>query len=137
MKDMPTIDFTLPPFTSLNEEQRRIGEAIAANRKGVVRLRASKPPLAPKNAPFKEKLFRGSVSYVWRMVAFMTSPRHQHQCMPVSAEWDLPFQGYSNVMTYAQTLDVIVDAVMDCIPRDQWIGIMRWGRILGATSTRN
>ncbi len=68
---MPEI--TIPP--SMGCLDRSIAEQILNKGK----LRASKPK-------------DGEAAYVWRMVAFICSPVSQHQCMPMTAEFDLPQQ---------------------------------------------
>ena len=68
--------------------------------------------------------------YVWRMVVFLVSPRPQHQCMPVTAAWEL---GYWTDQRDALTkdLDAIADQIVDAVPVQQWHGVKRWGHALG------
>ncbi len=85
-------------------------------------LRASKPPVD------KGRAITGKAAYVWRMVAFYTSPKRAHQCMPVCAEFDLPREGREALIEH---LDQIVNYIVDAIPRDQWHGVRRWGQAYG------
>lgn len=92
----------------------------------------------------------GEAAYVWRMVAFMISPKREHQCMPVMADFGVmdvapkvtKFCKYMNkeitqtdfdwVRNRCKELDVIVDQIVDNIPKHQWHGVTRWGKALGA-----
>lgn len=92
----------------------------------------------------------GEAAYVWRMVAFMVSPKPAHQCMPVMADFGVmdvapqitKFCKYMNkeitqtdfdwVRARCKELDVIVDQIVDNIPKTQWHGVTRWGKALGA-----
>lgn len=88
------------------------------------RLRSSKP----KDA---------NAAYVWRMVAFNVSPKPEHQCMPVSVYFFVQVPGESkwSVETVdrfiKETLDPIIDAVIDNIPATEWHGVRRWTSALG------
>lgn len=62
---------------NFSEADRAIAEACLNKGK----LRASKP---------KE----GQAAYVWRMLAFYVSPVSQHQCMPITADWDMQNQHF-------------------------------------------
>lgn len=82
----------------------------------------------------------GEAAYVWRMVAFNVSPIRQHQCMPVTAEFDMPAEYWDRTDTRAaaekrrnrcKELDVLVDALVNSVPKEQWHGVVRWGRALG------
>jgi hypothetical protein len=46
-------------------------------------LRASKPKIN------KADPMTGLAAYVWRMVAFSISPKSQHHCMPIMADFDM------------------------------------------------
>ena len=67
---MPIID-----KSKLSAEAKTYADAIT-NKKG--ELFASKPSKA-----------NGKQKFVWRMVALLCSPKQQHQCMPVTAVFDL------------------------------------------------
>jgi hypothetical protein len=83
------------------------------------RLYASKPGMATPEA-----------RYVWRMVVYMVSPKPQHQCMPVTAYFELG--AYHKVKELLDnTLDPIADQIIDAVPVLEWHGVARWGRALG------
>lgn len=103
-------------------------------------LRASPPP-KPKMEKVKhgegvldfhfkysseEHRMRGHSVYVWRMVAFLISPVSQHHCMPVTAEWNLASRRVEQ-----SELDKLIDKIVDTVPKEQWQGVIRWGRALG------
>lgn len=67
--------------------------------------------------------------YVWRMVVHMVSPRPAHQCMPVTAYFELG--PYTEVKGLLDELDAIADQIIDAVPVEQWHGVKRWGRTLG------
>ena len=71
----------------------------------------------------------GDVKYVWRMVVFVVSRKRQHQCMPVTAEWNLTGD-YLARCERAKELDAIVDEIVNTIPKSQWYGVHRWARLL-------
>jgi len=73
----------------------------------------------------EEDQLRGHSRYVWRMVAFLVSPKSEHHCMPVLAQFDLA----SYREEYLE-LDKLVDKIVEAIPKDQWGGVIRWGRAL-------
>ena len=111
----------------LSAENYLLAEAIVTTQgrnKGC--LRSNKPKENPKAA------------YVWRMVAFQISPSSHHHCMPVCADFDLyealpkEEQKYDKVHLLAKQLDKeVVDPITNTVPKEQWHGIMRWGRALG------
>lgn len=123
---MPQVDVSTL-HTKLDAEQRAIAERVIRNG----RLRASAP----------DGQQEACAHFVWRMVAFLTSPNPKHQCMPVMAECYLwPKEGTTSeraeaARTLAKQLDVIVDAITDCIPKEQWAGVRRWGQVYGMTGT--
>lgn len=142
---MPKIDLDkLRPV--LTESEFAIARRIISQQgknKGL--LRASKPPVT------KADPLSGMAAYVWRMVAFMISPVGQHQCMPVTADWDLPIESPSRKSfddsdrwyaelsrahdarrDLAKELDKLVDKIVDSIPKNEWHGVKRWGYALGA-----
>lgn len=95
-------------------------------------LRASKPK------------GNGRVAYVWRMVAFTISPIRQHQCMPVTADFDV-YDYYVNgtneygrqsfdhsaIREECKRLDAIADAIIDRVPKSEWHGTRSWARAFG------
>lgn len=94
----------------------------------VSRLMASRP-----------KNLSGADQYVWRMVAFSVSPRAQHHCMPVCADFALfddMASGYKAMdfrerAAYRKSLDDIADVIVNAVPKSQWYGVARWGRAFG------
>lgn len=98
----------------------------------------------------------GSAAYVWRMLCFYCVAQHPHCCMPVMADFDIPndydeesarakyadWNDWHKSPEYADCdrlrkekrvrLDALVDKVLSTIPKDQWGGIIRWGRALGS-----
>lgn len=118
---MQTIDLTA---ANLNEEDMKIAEQIV-KRNG--QLYASKPKKAS-----------GEAQYVWRMVVFMVSNKPAHQCIPVTAEFDLPDKYWNGENAHelrrarTKELDKLADAIIDTVPKHQWHGVMRWGHALGS-----
>ena len=110
------------------------------------KLRASKPK-------------DGEAAYVWRMVAFTVSRNPVHQCMPITADWDLRNQYFPSpkfppstpwddpeyraamdansaaVRARIKELDAIADALIATIPVTQWAGALRWARAFGGRTT--
>ena len=90
----------------------------------------------------KPKKASGRAKYVWRMVAFTVSPVSRHQCMPVTADFDLyedfdfsrsEFDRVSDlVRAESKRLDKVADEIINTVPKNEWHGVMRWGRALGA-----
>lgn len=73
----------------------------------------------------------GEAAYVWRMVAFQISPVGAHQCMPVTADFDIKERDYKARRAITNQLDEVVKQIVDGVPRDQWYGVRRWGRAFG------
>lgn len=86
MKTMPKIDFSKIKSTEAKEIASMIVKSDGT-------LYASKPSKA-----------NGKGKFMWRMVALMCSPHGRHQCMPVTATFDLQDyfedQGYSDYQAY-------------------------------------
>lgn len=86
----------------------------------------------------KPKKATGEAKYVWRMIVFQVSSIPAHQCMPVTADFDLPERYWSKDTSWdekiaiRQELSDIGDEIANTIPKEQWAGIIRWGRALGA-----
>jgi hypothetical protein len=76
----------------------------------------------------------GEAAYVWRMTAFLISPISQHQCMPVTADWDIK-ASYAERREITKRLDKVVDAIVDGVPKTQWHGVTRWGQAFGIVGT--
>ena len=100
------------------------------------RLRASKPPVNNELDPQS-----GKAAYVWRMVAFMTSPIPAHSCMPMTADWDLPVSSayigdtidltgkYTERRAMMAELDKLVDKIVATMPVSE--GALSWARGFG------
>ena len=136
--NMPEIK--IPP--TLGCLDRSIAEQILNKGK----LRASKPK-------------DGEAAYVWRMVAFTVSRNPVHQCMPITADWDLRNQYFNGPKYFpgayddpeyraaskavsdaararTKELDALADKLIATIPVTQWAGALRWARAFhGATTT--
>ena len=100
-------------------------------------LRGSKPKVQNHIDPLS-----GKSAYVWRMVAFLSSPNPQHACMPVTADFDLPIEyrdyedSYEGREQYRKDkramlkeLDELVDKVAATMPMSE--GAMQWARGFG------
>ena len=126
MADMPTINVESLK-NHLDSAQMEIAKACLGRND---RLRASKPK-------------DGFAAYVWRMVAFQVSPNSQHHCRPMTAEYGFPsdYFGRDAQGSYEESsarrkakvaeLTLIVDAMVETLPKSQWHGVKRWGRALG------
>jgi hypothetical protein len=97
-------------------------------------LRASKPKVT-------DDPITGKAAYVWRMACFMVSPKRQHQCMPCTADFDLPAineetgkWGCAAAREMAKTLKPVEDAIVDSVDKSDWHGVIRWGQVFGAIS---
>jgi len=80
--EMPVIDLAVLK-TVLSPEAYAIAEKCCATRGGEKRLRATKPK-------------DGVAAYVWRHVAFTVSPMPVHQCMPMTADFDIPDSAFAH-----------------------------------------
>lgn len=143
--DMPSIDLAGLKEILTPEEYSILRRCVSTQGKNAGHLRASKP-FVDRHDPQS-----GKAAYVWRMLAFQLSPIGQHQCMPVTAEWDLPvgYEGLPSVndpeytsklhdrheqrRIMANALDELVDRVVNTIPPSEWHGVQRWARALGVT----
>lgn len=139
---MPIIDLNALREQVTDEEFAILRRCIATQGKNKGRLRASKP-MVNRQDPLS-----GKAAYVWRNIAFLVSPVGQHQCIPVTAEWDLPIHvtlppvsdpAYSDCALakhearrqMSKELDTLVDKVVNTIPKEEWYGVTRWARALG------
>lgn len=130
MSKMPVIDLSKTDLAG-----RDLEIAQACLNKG--RLRSTKPK-------------DGEAAYVWRMVAFMISPNRTHQCMPMTADFDMPKEYWGPVPSVrdeayyeavsaaaerrrarCKELDKIVDKMVDTVDKNQWHGVHTWGRAFG------
>ena len=94
-------------------------------------IRSTKPKINDKES------ITGKSAYVWRMVVFMVSPKLQHQCMPVTASFDLPAIAdngkWCSQIAREQEAELknVIDAVVDSIPKNEWHGVQRWAKAFG------
>ena len=113
----------------LEQEFGRVADLVL--RGSTNQIRATKPKVSKDNPD------TGYAAYVWRMVAFQVSPNGQHQCMPVTANFDLPAYDEDGQWRTAisrdmeKKMDMLVDCIVNCVPRHLHHGINRWGRALG------
>ncbi|MCX8008287.1 MAG: hypothetical protein N3A54_01135 [Patescibacteria group bacterium] len=92
------------------------------------RLRAAFPGKRKRTMEY------GVAFYIWRNVVFYVSPINQHHCFPVGADFYLPMS-YEERELYCKTvLDPFVDRIVNSIPKEEWYGVQRWGRIFGYIS---
>jgi hypothetical protein len=137
---MPRIE--VGPLPLLEEQKDLVRGIVATRGKNKGRLRASKPKVTRHKVPADNAYgytcrpdpVEGCTAYIWRMVAFFTSPVTQHKCMPCTAEFDLPYRGDER-REMVRYLDKIVDVVVDSIPAEQWHGVIRWGQVFGQVGT--
>jgi len=146
MPAMPRIDL-VKLSTLLSAEDMVLVKGIIATRgdnKGC--LRASKPRVtrtevtdlsSPYGSRIEKDEIEGKTAYVWRMVAFMISPKAAHHCMPCTVDFDLPLKSITGPEAKAMRsdLDRIVDVVVDSVPMSSWHGIRRWGNVYGVIGT--
>lgn len=125
------------PLDHLTAEEREMAQGIVATQgKNKGRLRAGKPKIEYDIVEKNGRKLRypndktGKTAYLWRMVAFHVSPISQHQCLPIMANLDLP-GNYDESVALAKEMDVIVNKIIDAMPRKEWQGINRWARALG------
>ena len=80
--DMPVVSLEVLK-SALSDKEFALAQECVATRKGATRLRASKPkdPIA---------------AYIWRMAAFMVSPKGAHNCIPMTADMDLEENHFSH-----------------------------------------
>ncbi len=130
---MPVIN-----LDSLSGAARMFAERITIHG----RLRASKPPVEKVKVPHERYGYTyepadpdaGRAAYIWRMVAFQISPIDKHQCMPCTADFDLPGD-FDARRADMKRLDEIVDQIVNTVPASDWHGIRRWGNALGLLGT--
>jgi len=107
--------------------------------------------LSPETLSIAEKIFKkdgtlysskptkanGDQKYVWRQVAFFISKKPQHQCMPVTASFDLETYDdngkWSSHLAHIREkeLNTPIKEILDAIPVFQQAGLLRWARAFG------
>lgn len=89
-KSMPKITDMSVLFEGLSERDRKIVLAVV-KKDGTIR--ATKPS-------------NGVAAYVWRMVAFIVSPKPEHHCVPVTADFGIEEKDYAHrTETYQPRLE--------------------------------
>jgi len=125
------------PLDHLTAEERELANGIVATQgKNKGKLRSGKPKIEYIIVEKNGRKYRypndktGKTAYIWRMVAFHVSPVPQHQCLPIMANMDLP-GNYDESVALAKQMDIIVNKIVDAMPRKEWQGINRWARAIG------
>lgn len=132
---MPAVNFqTLRNL--LDDEDYQIALRCLNPKTGT--LRASKPTVD------RSRPETGIAAYAWRMAAFSVSPISQHQCMPCTADFDLPDGDYSwddpeSVKVAGRAIrkaaqqrgDRIEEAIVHSVSVREWHGVRRWGNAFG------
>ena len=106
-------------------------------------LRKSKPKIVETIYDHNGRKYRkseytsGMAAYTWRMLAFYTCNSHPYCCMPVMADFDLPYcihdENYrEDRKNQIEVCEKLIDTILEYIPKTEWKGIARWGRALGA-----
>lgn len=119
MTNMPKINTENINPDLLTDSEREIFNIIV---KKDLSIRASKPKV-------KDAL-TGRAAYTWRMVVFQVSPKGQHQCMPVCANFDLKDEDWENRREVEKELDKLIDIIVNAVDKSEWHGIRRWGNAL-------
>lgn len=133
---MPRIDMqTLATILTLQELDLVRG-IVSTRGESKGRLRASKPPVKYRRVGnrYEPDERQGKIAYIWRMVAFFTSPHPQHHCMPAMADCDIP-GSWAEKQATLKELNRIVDAVVDVVSVEEWHGVRRWGQVFGRIGT--
>ena len=93
-----------------------------------------------------EALFKASANYVWRMLCFDYCGFHPHNCIPITADWDIGAAFYVREengefasredrrdaeKSVRVALDALVKRVESVLPLTAQKGVMQWGQALG------
>lgn len=134
MREMPLLS-----LDHLTVDERKIADRLVAGQgKNKGRLRASKPDIAYTIVEKDGRKYRepskddGLAAYLWRIVAFAISPIHQHQCLPVCADFDLPYFTVSreDQKRLADDMKALCDKIVSKVPIQEQHGYMRWAKAL-------
>lgn len=134
MQNMPSLDmdkfneFVLSIDEKDQEVVKRVFRIVKKDNK--VQVRRSRP---------KDELSY----YVWRNVVFNVSMYPEHQCMPIMAEIDIynyvrhtlgvhREKAHVAVKDLCSHLDELVDKIVNLFPKNEWYGVKKWARALGA-----
>lgn len=127
MNTMPKIDLSK---VELSAEEMKIVELILKKDGSV---RCSKPKVDKSNP------LTGKAAYLWRMVVWAISPIRQHQCLPTTADFDLPAIDETTgkwscaaARMMSIPLEELEKKLVNTVPVIQRHGTMAWGRALGA-----
>lgn len=113
MTTMPKLNLEAAGLTT---QERKLAEQIV---KPDGTLYASKPGKAS-----------GDAKYLWRMVAFGVSPIQKHQCLPMTADFDLEGE-YQERLARGRELDQVAQRIERTVPIQERHGTMAWARVLG------
>lgn len=97
------------------------------------KLRATKP-FRTIDFDADDALFKASANYVWRMLCFDYAGFRPHNCMPVTADWDIGmyYRGCRDAeRAVRDELDALIKQVESVLPITAQKGVMQWGRALG------
>jgi hypothetical protein len=132
--------FSMPlinPALFSGEELELVSGIVSHQGKNKGRLRASKPKLEWEAYEKDGRKLRrptlktGSVAFLWRMVAFAISPVYKHHCLPIMADFDLPYSyGTPEYKALRDRLQALADKVEASILPGQRHGTVRWARAL-------
>lgn len=137
---MPKIEIDKLADKLSPEELELVRGIISTRGKNKGCLRASKPDITYHQVTRYCEIFKrvrtitepdpiqGKTAYIWRQVAFVASPIPQHQCLPMTADFDLPGSWGDDKKAMIDDLDRIVDIVIGTIDTAQWHGIRRWAQ---------
>lgn len=135
MNSMPIINLDA---ANLTKEEQELAKGIVNPRTGA--LRATKPQVKvidhgidPDDPNGYYHIYThegGRTAYIWRHVAFMVSPRRQHQCMPTLDFCDLDGT-MEEIREESAKLRNIADRIVETVPAEQQHGLHRWARAFG------
>jgi hypothetical protein len=126
---MPKLNMDSIVWTNISQEEVTIINMVI---KKDGSLKASKPKAKKHDDPNTV----GKAQYVWRMAAFMVSPKPQHHCMPVCACFDLPAYNEDGkwksdiARTMEKSLDKVINIIVDAVKMSDWHGVHRWSKAL-------
>lgn len=114
---------------------------VASQGKNKGRLRASKPKAERKviirnrygysREYYDQSLLESATQQIWRYLAFAVSPHGQHQCLPMGADFDTPFDmSVDESRRFAKWCDEVTDVIRHQYSAKEQPGLMRWGRAI-------
>lgn len=133
MSTMPTLP--LNEFCKgLNDLQSKLIRA-AFTKQG--KLRAAKP-FRKVDYDKPNAFFEACANYVWRMLCFDYCDFHPHNCMPVTAEWDIEHwhlrrwyrRGREAIHRITNDLDTVIKLAESNVSATLQRGVLRWGRLV-------